>query len=323
MSNENVRERDLVLTPNEFALFQDETKGHVIAYVGPHKTSLANTDRPVAFDESTRRYRRCSLEEAIRPCPYAEEGWYVVLENPAPEGADEHPRSGPNSTVKLTWGRKVNTPGPITFPLWPGQVARVIQGHHLRSNQYLLVKVYNEEAARENWTRAVVKLQKDEASLQLPDLTLVQRRKLCEVPHGSSSLRGAQRGETQGNRGIPQRFEHQEKQQQGLDRVQESELRRSANQRTQELEMADRAMQQRLTELAAQVRATVDRAEAITPDLIAALQSFADQALAGKMAESMAPLAILGGKSVRDVLQQLLRGTGLDTAIATRAALKS
>ena len=177
--SENVRERDLVLAPNEFAFILDETKGHVIAYVGPHKTSLANTDRPVSFDEGSRRYRRCNLEEAIRPNPYAEEGWYVVLENPAPEGNDLHPHSGPNSTARLTWGRKVNIPGPSTFPLWPGQVARVISGHHLRSNQYLIVQVYNEEAARENWSRAVIKPQKDaavetELAADAPDLTLGQ-----------------------------------------------------------------------------------------------------------------------------------------------------
>lgn len=176
---ENVRERDLVLAPNEFAFILDETKGHVIAYVGPHKTSLANTDRPVSFDENSRRYRRCNLEEAIRPNPYAEEGWYVVLENPAPDGNDEHPHAGPNTTARLTWGRKVNIPGPSTFPLWPGQVARVISGHLLRSNQYLVVQVYNEEAARENWSRAVIKPQKDVAAKDgpaddAPDLTLGQ-----------------------------------------------------------------------------------------------------------------------------------------------------
>jgi major vault protein len=159
--SDNTRDRDLVLAPNEFAFILDETKGHVVAYVGPHKTSLANTDRPVTFDDSARRFRRCILEEAIRPFPYAEEGWYVVLENPAREGDEEHPKSGPNGTPKLTWGRKVNLPGPITFPLWPSQVAGVIQGHHLRSNQYLVVKVYNEEAALENWRRAVVKPKKD------------------------------------------------------------------------------------------------------------------------------------------------------------------
>ena len=70
---DNVRERDLVLAPNEFAFILDETKGNVIAYVGPHKTSLANTDRPVIFEEHSRRYRRCSLEESITAFPYAEE----------------------------------------------------------------------------------------------------------------------------------------------------------------------------------------------------------------------------------------------------------
>jgi major vault protein len=157
---ENVRERDLVLAPNEYAFILDETKGHVIAYVGPFKTSLANTDRPVIFDEATRRFKRCSLEEAILQFPFAEEGWYIVLENPVKDGEEEHPKSGPASLPKLAPGRKVNIPGPVTFPLWPGQVAQVIQGHHLRSNHYLVIRVYNEEAARENWAKAVIKPQK-------------------------------------------------------------------------------------------------------------------------------------------------------------------
>lgn len=170
---ENVRERDLVLAPNEFAFILDETKGNVIAYVGPHKTSLANTDRPVIFEEASRRFRRCSLEESITPFPYAEEGWYVVLENPAREGDEEHAKSGPNTLVRLILGRKVNIPGPATFPLWPGQVARVVRGHLLRSNQYLLVQVYNEEAARDNWAKAVIKPQKGEATEgEAPELTL-------------------------------------------------------------------------------------------------------------------------------------------------------
>jgi len=32
-----------------------------------------------------------------------------------------------------------------------------VRGHHLRSNQYLLVRVYNEDEARKNWGKAVVK----------------------------------------------------------------------------------------------------------------------------------------------------------------------
>ena len=54
-------------------------------------------------------------------------------------------------------GRAIIVPGPATFALWPGQSAEVVGGHHLRSNQYLLVRVYNEDEARKNWSQAVVK----------------------------------------------------------------------------------------------------------------------------------------------------------------------
>jgi len=37
------RERDLVLAPNEYCLISDQTKGHIVVYVGPYKTSLANS----------------------------------------------------------------------------------------------------------------------------------------------------------------------------------------------------------------------------------------------------------------------------------------
>src|SRR5262249_45034191 len=36
---------------------------------------------------------------------------------------------------------------------------RVLQGHHLRSNQYLVVRVYDEEAAKANYQNAVIKPQ--------------------------------------------------------------------------------------------------------------------------------------------------------------------
>ena len=40
-----------MLAPNEYAFVLDTTKGHVNCYVGPNKTSLAQTDQPVRFDE--------------------------------------------------------------------------------------------------------------------------------------------------------------------------------------------------------------------------------------------------------------------------------
>jgi major vault protein len=57
----------------------------------------------------------------------------------------------------LDVGRRINMPGPVTFLPWPGQMTEVIRGHHLRYNEYLLVKVYNEEEARKYWGAAVIK----------------------------------------------------------------------------------------------------------------------------------------------------------------------
>jgi major vault protein len=153
------RERDLVLAPNEYAFISDQTKGNVIAYVGPYKTSMANTDKPVLFNKHSKRFEICNLEEAIQPFVTAPEGWYIVLKNPGKENA--HPQGGTsNSLVALEIGRKVNLPGPRFFSLWPGQMAEVTAGHHLRSNEYLIVRVYEESQARQNWSKAVITPQK-------------------------------------------------------------------------------------------------------------------------------------------------------------------
>lgn len=127
-------------------------------YVGPHKTSLANTDRPVQFSKS-HGFKECRLEEAIQRWLAADEGFYVELENPGMDKESEHPRPGNSgaSPSKLSMGRKINIAGPVAFPLWPGQSATVIQGHNLRSNQYLIVRIYNDEQAKENWTKAIIK----------------------------------------------------------------------------------------------------------------------------------------------------------------------
>jgi len=156
------RERELVLPPNTFCHILDETKGNVTTYVGPHKTSLANTDRPVKFDEKTKKFAKVSLlDEAIQSFAIAPEGWYLVLKNPS---ANKQPSPGPAMTIGedgLLIGRKINIPGPKSFALWPGQMVKVIQGHRLRSNQYLMVRVYDEEAALKNLNDAIVKATED------------------------------------------------------------------------------------------------------------------------------------------------------------------
>lgn len=160
MPNDHARETDLVLDPFQYAYILDTTKGNISVLVGPNKTSLSTTDQPVRFSAGTRRFEKGGLDEAIQQFPSAAEGWYMVLENPVPGEGKSHPASGPaNQTPDLDFGRKVNIPGPLMFPLWPGQIASVIEGHNLRSNQYLVVRIYDEAAAKENWSKAIVKRQ--------------------------------------------------------------------------------------------------------------------------------------------------------------------
>lgn len=158
MAETNQRqERELVLAPNEYAQISDETKGDITSYVGPNTTSLAATARPVIFNPKTKRFDRVDLSAAIQTQVIAPEGWYVVLKNPA-VGA-EHPLPASRATTPtLSTGRKINIPGPTGFALWPGQMAKVLQGHHIRSNQYLIGRVYDERAANENWGKAVLKV---------------------------------------------------------------------------------------------------------------------------------------------------------------------
>ncbi len=160
MADSMGRGRDLVLAPGEFAFVLDTTKGHINVNVGPNKTSMSDTDQPVKWDPSARRFQRCDASEAIQAYPNAPEGFYLVLTNPVDATKEEHPREGSSSVmVSLKMGRRINIPGPTHFPLWPGQTAKVIEGHHLRSNQYLVVRVYNDEEARANWGKAVLKPQ--------------------------------------------------------------------------------------------------------------------------------------------------------------------
>jgi major vault protein len=61
-------ERDLILAPNEYAYILDETD-NVINYVGPAKTSLANTDQPVIFNGRNKRFERCTLTRPLSCSP--------------------------------------------------------------------------------------------------------------------------------------------------------------------------------------------------------------------------------------------------------------
>lgn len=158
------RDRDLIISQNQYSLVLDKTKGIIGVCVGPFKTSLAGTDQPVRYDDDKREFVECDILLAVKQFPVARDGSYLVLENPAKQ--DKHPKQGSSGMEELDYGRKVNIRGPVTFPLWAGQIARVIQGHNLKSNEYLLVRVYNEEEAIKNWTEAVIKPQSSTTSAE-------------------------------------------------------------------------------------------------------------------------------------------------------------
>jgi major vault protein len=143
MSEREIRERDILIAPGEYAYVQDLTKGDIVLFVGPTKISLSNTERLVELEGG--RFVPVRGEErtaGVVPFVTASSAQYIVLENPA-AAPDAAPVKGANSAVPLLIGRKVVVPGPVTFPLWPGQAARVIDGHALDEDDYLVVRVYD------------------------------------------------------------------------------------------------------------------------------------------------------------------------------------
>ncbi|MBM4280283.1 MAG: hypothetical protein FJ137_05840 [Deltaproteobacteria bacterium] len=146
--------RDLVLAPGEYAYMQDVTKGVIKTYTGPTVINPTAQERPIVFKE--RHFEPCSLEDAVQSSAVCPEGHYLILKNPSTKG--DHPTpGGVYPSPELAVGRKINLTGPCDFALWPGQMVQLVRGHHLRSNQYLLIRVYNEEEARKNWGAAVIK----------------------------------------------------------------------------------------------------------------------------------------------------------------------
>src|SRR5690606_10066403 len=103
--------------------------------------------------------------------------------------------------------------------------------------------------------------------------------------------------------------------QKALSELKSSELARLRSEEEQRLEFDGRRQELALQSLQAEIQGVVEKARAVSPDLVAALQAFGDRHLAEKMAESMAPLAILGGESVADVMSRLLRDTPLASVI--------
>lgn len=150
-------QRELRLVEGEYAYVQDATKGRIKVYAGPQVVNSTAQEVPVRFNPQTGIFEELSLlTDAKEKGPVAEKGQYIVLKNPAIKDTEAHPLEGSQVFgVPLKVGSKIVIPGPSDFIPWPQQSAEVIDGHNLRSNQYLLVRVYDEEEAKKNWAAVV------------------------------------------------------------------------------------------------------------------------------------------------------------------------
>lgn len=145
--NPNMRQKDLVLSPNEYVFIQSKTNGTIKTYTGPIMVTISAQESMVIFDTKSKRFKETvDFETARQTFTSAPEGWYVVLKNPTKDNV--YPDSAKAmSSPELMIGKKVNIAGPCSFSLFPGQMTRVVQGHKLRSNQYLIARVYDAEVA--------------------------------------------------------------------------------------------------------------------------------------------------------------------------------
>lgn len=151
------RQSDLVLAVNEYAYVLNKSTGAIQSHVGPLVVTVSQQEALVLFDAKTKRFVETSdYNRAKQLFTSAPEGWYVVLKNPCEEGI--YPEAGKrNSTpASMKIGVKVNISGPTSFALFPGQMARVIRGHKLRTNQYLLARVYDADAAMKSMNSATI-----------------------------------------------------------------------------------------------------------------------------------------------------------------------
>lgn len=151
----NQQQRDIVLSPNEYVFVQNNTNGSIKTYTGPITITISAQDSLVVFDETVKKFKTVqNLSEAKSLFVLPPENWYAIVKNPTKDGS--HPNVGAASTSpELLHGRKVNIRGPVAFALYPGQMAKVVKGHALRTNQYLLARVYEADEANKNQGKVV------------------------------------------------------------------------------------------------------------------------------------------------------------------------
>lgn len=154
------QQRDLVLSPTQYAYVQDRTSGNVRIWTGPKGDTLTQNDRLVLWT-GTKFIDQADPNQARMMNKTATENEYVVLTDPAAGGVDFPKPGETHLAVPLDVGKRIVIRGPVSFPLWPGQSARVIPGHTLNLNQYLTAQVYEPKSAKEFADEEVAEPQPD------------------------------------------------------------------------------------------------------------------------------------------------------------------
>jgi len=160
--------------------------------------------------------------------------------------------------------------------------------------------------------RRIAALQAESKQLQM-DLSIDERKKRLAVELADIASKIEARA---------QQLQGSLAEQKAMGEIKDAELARTKSASELDLEIAGRQLEQRLVAVREEVEAVVKKAHAITPELVAALQAFGDRAMVERVAESMAPLAILGGRSVAEVLASLLKGTPLERVLPAVRALE-
>jgi hypothetical protein len=153
--------REFVLTKFRYAWILDRSKGDTWLYCGPDKPPLE--PHQVCVILAGNRFKEVSIEEeqtAIMDYVIANEDQYVILHNPQAQPREQE--KGKNDTTpELHRGKIVVKRGPVSFALWPGQAAEVVNGHRMTEDQYLRIRITGDispddsialcELVREEW----------------------------------------------------------------------------------------------------------------------------------------------------------------------------
>jgi major vault protein len=139
---------DLPIKVNEFIHILSVESGQIKTIVGPTKATISSSEKIVEFNERTKVFDEI-LSKRPQNKIVTPKGWYTILTNP-PVSDKGQPKSGMMNDInpeQLKVGKRQIIEGPSDIALWPGQFQKTIKGHSLRSNQYIVCKIYDAEDA--------------------------------------------------------------------------------------------------------------------------------------------------------------------------------